>query len=215
MTQSLGDASWCAVRRVGWEPQAGGFLVSGSTRQPDRSDQHHADRTRFGTSGDDNRDSNSTVTEGDLHTVEGSPHELGVRTVVIPRKGRPSTARQAEEHRRAFRRTVRWRTGSEGRAIVLTGVADREPLAIRVTVGPYTVLVRWPNGDIDLIPRGVAHACRSCSRPTGSCAPSSAPTLTGCPEPGMLTGPSTGTPVCAWRGLGSTSRGWPASTTTP
>jgi hypothetical protein len=38
--------------------------------------------------------------------VENELHELGVRTVVIPRKGRPGKARQAPEHRRAFRRTV-------------------------------------------------------------------------------------------------------------
>jgi transposase, IS5 family len=41
--------------------------------------------------------------------------DLGVTNVVIPRKGRPSQARRAEEHRKAFRRTVKWRTGSEGR----------------------------------------------------------------------------------------------------
>jgi IS5 family transposase len=40
---------------------------------------------------------------------------LGVTNVVIPRKGKPSPARRAEEHRKAFRRTVKWRTGSEGR----------------------------------------------------------------------------------------------------
>ena len=42
-------------------------------------------------------------------------HDLGVRNVVIPRKGKPGKARQATEHRSAFRRTVKWRTGSEGR----------------------------------------------------------------------------------------------------
>jgi transposase, IS5 family len=41
--------------------------------------------------------------------------ELGVTNVVIPRKGRPSPARRAEEHRKSFRRIVKWRTGSEGR----------------------------------------------------------------------------------------------------
>lgn len=51
----------------------------------------------------------------DEKSVEDDLHELGVRTVVIPRKGRPSQARRAEEHRPAFRRTVKWRTGSEGR----------------------------------------------------------------------------------------------------
>jgi transposase, IS5 family len=47
--------------------------------------------------------------------VDDDLHKLGVRTVVIPRKGKPSKARQAEEHRPAFRKTVKWRTGSEGR----------------------------------------------------------------------------------------------------
>ena len=41
--------------------------------------------------------------------------DLGVTNVVIPRKGKPSPARRAEEHRKPFRRTVNWRTGSEGR----------------------------------------------------------------------------------------------------
>jgi len=34
---------------------------------------------------------------------------------VIPRKGKPSQARQAQEHRKAFRNHIKWRTGSEGR----------------------------------------------------------------------------------------------------
>jgi len=48
-------------------------------------------------------------------SVDDALHDLGVRHVVIPRKGRPGKVRQAEEHRPAFRKTVRWRTGSEGR----------------------------------------------------------------------------------------------------
>jgi IS5 family transposase len=51
--------------------------------------------------------------------VEDALHDLGVRTVVIPRKGKPSQARRAEEHRRAFRRTIKWRTGCEGRISTL------------------------------------------------------------------------------------------------
>jgi IS5 family transposase len=47
--------------------------------------------------------------------VDDDLHDLGVRNVVIPRKGRPSKARQAEERHRAFRRPVKWRTGCEGR----------------------------------------------------------------------------------------------------
>ena len=45
--------------------------------------------------------------------------QLGVRTVVIPRKGRPGAARQHVEKRRAFRRTIKWRTGCEGRISTL------------------------------------------------------------------------------------------------
>ena len=51
--------------------------------------------------------------------VDEDLHDLGVKTVVIPRKGRPSATRRAEEHQRAFRRTVKWRTGVEGRISTL------------------------------------------------------------------------------------------------
>ena len=51
--------------------------------------------------------------------VEDDLDDLGVRTVVMPRKGKPGQARQAEEHRPAFRRTIRWRTGCEGRISTL------------------------------------------------------------------------------------------------
>jgi IS5 family transposase len=44
---------------------------------------------------------------------------LGVRHVVIPRKGKPGKARQAAERRPAFRRAVKWRTGCEGRISTL------------------------------------------------------------------------------------------------
>ena len=47
--------------------------------------------------------------------VDQQLSDLGVTNVVIPRKGKPSQARRAEEHRKAFRRTVKWRTGAEGR----------------------------------------------------------------------------------------------------
>jgi IS5 family transposase len=48
-------------------------------------------------------------------SVDDALQELGVRHVVIPRKGKPGKARQAKEHRPAFRKNVKWRTGSEGR----------------------------------------------------------------------------------------------------
>ena len=51
--------------------------------------------------------------------VDDALASLGVRTVVIPRKGRPGLARQQLERRRTFRRTVKWRTGCEGRISTL------------------------------------------------------------------------------------------------
>jgi IS5 family transposase len=47
--------------------------------------------------------------------VDQQLNDLGVKTVVIPRRGKPSQTRRAEEHRKAFRRTIRWCTGAEGR----------------------------------------------------------------------------------------------------
>ena len=47
--------------------------------------------------------------------VEAGLTELGVKTVVIPRNGRPGAARQATERSPGFRRLVKWRTGCEGR----------------------------------------------------------------------------------------------------
>ena len=52
-------------------------------------------------------------------SIEGDLHALGIRHVVIPRKGKPGKARQAAERRPAFRRAVKWRTGSEGRISTL------------------------------------------------------------------------------------------------
>jgi IS5 family transposase len=48
-------------------------------------------------------------------SVEDDLHELGVPNVGIPRKSKPGKARQTAENRPAFRRTVKWRTGREGR----------------------------------------------------------------------------------------------------
>jgi len=48
-------------------------------------------------------------------SVERDLHQLGVRSVAIPRKSKPTAARREFEHRRAFREKVKWRTGSEGR----------------------------------------------------------------------------------------------------
>jgi len=51
--------------------------------------------------------------------VDEDLRDLGVRTVVIPRKGKPSQARRVAEHRPTFRRTIKWRTGCEGRISTL------------------------------------------------------------------------------------------------
>ena len=48
-------------------------------------------------------------------SVDHALADLGIRNVVIPRKGRPTKARQAHERGRSFRQNVKWRTGCEGR----------------------------------------------------------------------------------------------------
>ena len=50
-----------------------------------------------------------------LVSVENDLHQLGVRSVAIPRRDRPGKARREFEHRRTFRNKIKWRTGSEGR----------------------------------------------------------------------------------------------------
>jgi IS5 family transposase len=47
--------------------------------------------------------------------VEDALHEIGVRHIVLPRKGRPNAQRREIENRRAFKKMVKWRTGCEGR----------------------------------------------------------------------------------------------------
>jgi transposase, IS5 family len=48
-------------------------------------------------------------------SVERDLLALGVRSVAIPRRHKPSAVRREFEHRRAFRDKIKWRTGSEGR----------------------------------------------------------------------------------------------------
>lgn len=47
--------------------------------------------------------------------VDKQLHDLGVKTVAIPRKGTTSPARRQQERKPAFRKLVKWRTGCEGR----------------------------------------------------------------------------------------------------
>jgi IS5 family transposase len=48
-------------------------------------------------------------------SVEAGLTALGVKRIVIPRKGKPGKARRAVESARGFRTLIKWRTGSEGR----------------------------------------------------------------------------------------------------
>ena len=48
-------------------------------------------------------------------TIEADLTNIGVTTVVIPRTGKPSQARQTIEHAPTFIAAVKWRTGCEGR----------------------------------------------------------------------------------------------------
>jgi len=69
-------------------------------------------------------------------SVDDALHELGA--VVIPRKGRPSQARRAEERRRAFQRHIKWRTGSEGRISTLKRGYGWDRTRIDTTEGART-----------------------------------------------------------------------------
>jgi len=51
---------------------------------------------------------------GDV-VVRDTLSDMGVKTVVLPTRGRPSASRRAIEQKPAFQRLVKWRTGSEGR----------------------------------------------------------------------------------------------------
>jgi IS5 family transposase len=47
--------------------------------------------------------------------IEDTLASLGVRTIALPTKGKPTAVRRVYEKRRSFRTLVKWRTGSEGR----------------------------------------------------------------------------------------------------
>ncbi len=51
--------------------------------------------------------------------VEDDLTALGVTTVAVPRKAKPSAARREHERQPSFRRLVKWRTGAEGRISAL------------------------------------------------------------------------------------------------
>ena len=69
--------------------------------------------------------------------IEDDLHALGVRRVAIPRKGKPGKARQAAE-RCAFRRAVKWRTGSEGRISTLKRQYGQDRTRLDGTEGART-----------------------------------------------------------------------------
>lgn len=70
--------------------------------------------------------------------VDDDLADLGIRNVVIPRKGKPTKARQAHEHRRSFRQHVKWRTGCEGRISHLKRNYGWERTMIDTTEGART-----------------------------------------------------------------------------
>ena len=51
---------------------------------------------------------------GDV-VVRDALSSMGVKTVVLPTRGKPSTSQRAIEQKPPFQRLVKWRTGSEGR----------------------------------------------------------------------------------------------------
>src|SRR3954452_20237780 len=71
-------------------------------------------------------------------SVDDDLHNLGIRNVVIPRKGRPSKARQAVERHRTFRKHVKWRTGCEGRISHLKRNYGWDRTKIDITEGART-----------------------------------------------------------------------------
>ena len=82
--------------------------MSGLGVHPPESREHEATRVR-GCVGA------SRLRDRDVFGVEDELRGLGVRYPAIPTKGKPGAARRQVEQRRAFRKLVRWRTGSEGR----------------------------------------------------------------------------------------------------
>jgi transposase, IS5 family len=76
--------------------------------------------------------------------VENDLHGLGVRTVVIPRKGRPGNPVKPKEHRRAFRGTVKWRTGSKARISTIKRSTDGIAPASTISTGADLGRTRRP-----------------------------------------------------------------------
>lgn len=89
--------------------------------------------------------------------VETALRDLGVRHVVLPTKGKPTTARRQVEQRRAFKRMVRWRTGCEGRISCVKrdfglnrtryrGLDGATWQTRKITMGPHSVLAIYTDG---------------------------------------------------------------------
>ena len=121
-----GDARPIAKGRLG-KPVEFGYSPGHRQRRRDhrrlqpgagKPGRRTAARPGRGTGHQARRDKPGTVTADRSYgeqSIEDDLHDLGVRHVVIPRKGKPGKARQAAGRRPAFRRAVKWRTGSEGR----------------------------------------------------------------------------------------------------
>jgi transposase, IS5 family len=73
--------------------------------------------------------------------VERELKQLGVQSVVIPRKGKPGKARQELEHSPGFRELVKWRTGCEGR---ISHLKPSQEVVVKFGLGDGLLIFVWP-----------------------------------------------------------------------
>lgn len=70
--------------------------------------------------------------------VDAGLEALGVKKVVIPRRGKPGAARQKVQRARGFQKMVKWRTGSEARISCLKRDYGWRRTRIDGTIGAQT-----------------------------------------------------------------------------
>jgi hypothetical protein len=106
--------------------------------------------------------------------VDADLEAIGVKTVAIPRRGKPGAARQQVQAGREFRKLVKWRTGSEGRISCLkrwgwdrtiSGLIAAKNLSIIPAVAPRSQPSRPPSSGP---PTGRPPAAPPDPRPFGS-----------------------------------------------
>ena len=110
------DALWSSATKHSWSTtQMGSCSTTAGCRQPfRRPDARSFDRRlahRFG-----RVPKSLTADRGYWESrIEGELQSLGVKTVAIPKKGRPNAERHKRESSPRFRKLIKWRTGCEGR----------------------------------------------------------------------------------------------------